>query len=100
MARQPDPALVAPPKEGFAYHPPAVSPLNDAAPLADGRWLAVGQLGERWLALPIDFDFYVALASLSGNQVMLLLINTVRDGVRGFIQKNPRLFRGRDKPED
>jgi DNA-binding FadR family transcriptional regulator len=33
----------------------------------------------------LDFDFYVAIASLSGNQVMLLLINTVRDGVRGFM---------------
>jgi GntR family transcriptional repressor for pyruvate dehydrogenase complex len=33
----------------------------------------------------IDFDFYVAIAQLSGNQVMLLLINTVRDGVRGFM---------------
>lgn len=33
----------------------------------------------------LDFDFYVALASLSGNQVMLLLINTVRDGVRNFM---------------
>ncbi|HWO17805.1 MAG TPA: FadR/GntR family transcriptional regulator [Kofleriaceae bacterium] len=33
----------------------------------------------------IDFDFYVAIAQLSGNQVMLLLINTVRDSVRGFM---------------
>ncbi len=33
----------------------------------------------------IDFDFYVAVAQLSGSQVMLLLINTVRDGVRGFM---------------
>src|SRR5512138_362917 len=33
----------------------------------------------------LDFDFYVAVAQLSGNQVMLLLINTVRDGVRGFM---------------
>ncbi|MGN6107149.1 MAG: FadR/GntR family transcriptional regulator [Kofleriaceae bacterium] len=33
----------------------------------------------------LDFDFYVAIAQLSGNQVMLLLINTVRDGVRGFM---------------
>ena len=33
----------------------------------------------------LDFEFYVALAQLSGNQVMLLLINTVRDGVRGFL---------------
>jgi len=33
----------------------------------------------------LDFDFYVALAQLSGNQVCLLLINTVRDGVRGFM---------------
>jgi DNA-binding FadR family transcriptional regulator len=33
----------------------------------------------------LDFDFYVAIASMSGNQVMLLLINTVRDGVRGFL---------------
>jgi len=33
----------------------------------------------------LDFDFYVALAALAKNQVMLLLINTVRDGVRGFM---------------
>src|SRR5687768_1926517 len=33
----------------------------------------------------LDFDFYVAIASMSGNQVMLLLINTVRVGVRGFM---------------
>ncbi len=32
----------------------------------------------------LDFDFYVALAQATGNQVMLLLINTVRDGVRSF----------------
>lgn len=32
----------------------------------------------------LDFEFYVALAQLTGNQVMLLLINTVRDGVQGF----------------
>ncbi|MFN0251684.1 MAG: FadR/GntR family transcriptional regulator [Kofleriaceae bacterium] len=32
----------------------------------------------------LDFEFYVALAQLCGNQVMLLLINTVRDGVRNF----------------
>ncbi|HWU86827.1 MAG TPA: FadR/GntR family transcriptional regulator [Kofleriaceae bacterium] len=33
----------------------------------------------------LDFDFYVAVAQLSGNQVMLLLINTVREGVRSFM---------------
>ena len=33
----------------------------------------------------LDFDFYVALAAMCGNQVMLLLINTVRDSVRGFM---------------
>ncbi len=33
----------------------------------------------------LDFDFYVAVAQMSGNQVMLLLINTVRDGVKGFM---------------
>jgi GntR family transcriptional regulator, transcriptional repressor for pyruvate dehydrogenase complex len=33
----------------------------------------------------LDFDFYVAVAQMSGNQVMLLLINTVRDGVRNFM---------------
>ncbi|MFT3695050.1 MAG: FadR/GntR family transcriptional regulator [Kofleriaceae bacterium] len=33
----------------------------------------------------LDFDFYVALAGICGNQVMLLLINTVRDGVRNFM---------------
>jgi DNA-binding FadR family transcriptional regulator len=33
----------------------------------------------------LDFDFYVAIAQMSGNQVMLLLVNTVRDAVRGFL---------------
>ncbi|HUJ59228.1 MAG TPA: FadR/GntR family transcriptional regulator [Kofleriaceae bacterium] len=33
----------------------------------------------------LDFDFYVAIAAMCGNQVMLLLINTVRDGVRNFM---------------
>jgi GntR family transcriptional regulator, transcriptional repressor for pyruvate dehydrogenase complex len=33
----------------------------------------------------LDFEFYVVMASLSGNQVMLLLINTVREGVRSFM---------------
>lgn len=33
----------------------------------------------------LDFEFYVALAAACGNQVMLLLINTVRDGVRNFM---------------
>jgi len=33
----------------------------------------------------LDFDFYVAIAAMSANQVMLLLINTVRDGVRNFM---------------
>jgi GntR family transcriptional regulator, transcriptional repressor for pyruvate dehydrogenase complex len=32
-----------------------------------------------------DFDFYVALTHISGNQVVVLLINTVRDGVRSFM---------------
>jgi GntR family transcriptional regulator, transcriptional repressor for pyruvate dehydrogenase complex len=33
----------------------------------------------------LDFEFYVALAAMCGNQVMLLLLNTVRDGVRNFM---------------
>lgn len=32
----------------------------------------------------LDFEFYVALAAMCGNQVMSLLLNTVRDAVRGF----------------
>jgi DNA-binding FadR family transcriptional regulator len=32
----------------------------------------------------LDFEFYIALAAMCGNQVMLLLLNTVRDTVRGF----------------
>jgi GntR family transcriptional repressor for pyruvate dehydrogenase complex len=33
----------------------------------------------------IDFDFYIELAHIAGNQVMMLLLNTVRDGVRSFL---------------
>jgi GntR family transcriptional repressor for pyruvate dehydrogenase complex len=33
----------------------------------------------------VDFDFYVAMTAMTGNQVMGLLINTVREGVRTFM---------------
>lgn len=33
----------------------------------------------------LDFEFYVALTQAAGNQVMGLLINTVRDGVRSYM---------------
>jgi len=36
--------------------------------------------------LEADFDFYVTLCQLTGNQVMVLLINTVRDGVRSYME--------------
>lgn len=60
---------------------------------ADAEGLArLRALAERAAVAPgalelfeLDFDFYVAIAQLSGNQVMLLLINTVRDSVRGFM---------------
>jgi GntR family transcriptional repressor for pyruvate dehydrogenase complex len=49
--------------------------------LADKADAATGALE----LIEVDFDFYVAVAQASGNQVMLLLINTVRDGVRNFM---------------
>src|SRR5215204_1577389 len=58
-------------KDGFAK-------LRALADKADGVTSAL-ELFE------LDFDFYVGIAHLSGNQVMLLLINTVRDGVRNFM---------------
>jgi len=54
--------------------------LGKLRALADRADQATGALE----LFDLDFDFYVALASMSGNQVMLLLINTVRDGVRNF----------------
>jgi GntR family transcriptional repressor for pyruvate dehydrogenase complex len=33
----------------------------------------------------LDFEFYVAMTQAAGNQVMGLLINTVRDGVRSYM---------------
>ena len=33
-----------------------------------------------------DFEFYVLLTQLTGNQVMVLLINTVREGVRSYME--------------
>jgi GntR family transcriptional repressor for pyruvate dehydrogenase complex len=46
---------------------------------------AAGQAATAALELfEIDFDFYVALTQLTGNQVMVLLINTVREGVRSY----------------
>ncbi len=32
----------------------------------------------------LDFDFYIALTGATGNQLMSLLINTVRDGMRAY----------------
>ena len=55
-----------------------VAKLRGLADRADAATTA-GELFE------LDFDFYVATAQLAGNQVMLLLINTVRDSVRSFL---------------
>src|SRR3954468_10373444 len=60
---------------------------NDKVGLSKLRALAdrADQVASALELFELDFDFYVAIAQLSGNQVMLLLINTVRDGVRGFM---------------
>jgi DNA-binding FadR family transcriptional regulator len=62
------------------------------SPTADGGLAKLRELADRadkvtsaLELFEVDFDFYVAVAQLSGNQVMLLLINTVRDGVRSFM---------------
>jgi hypothetical protein len=34
---------------GWHYHPPEVSEAVDGHRMADGRWLVVGELGERWV---------------------------------------------------
>lgn len=62
-------------------------PGNGAESLAKLRDLAdrADKVAGALELFEIDFDFYVAVAQLSGNQVMLLLINTVRDGVRTFM---------------
>ena len=44
----------------------------------------------------LDFEFYVAIAAMCGNQVMLLLINTVRDGVRNFVPLLANLTAGHE----
>jgi GntR family transcriptional repressor for pyruvate dehydrogenase complex len=53
------------------------------------RLRALADKADRTTAAPelfeLDFDFYVAIAQMSHNQVMLLLVNTVRDSVRGFL---------------
>jgi DNA-binding FadR family transcriptional regulator len=65
----------------------ARSTVNAAEGLAKLRELAdrADQAAGALELFEIDFDFYVAVSQLSGNQVMLLLINTVRDGVRSFM---------------
>ncbi len=55
-----------------------LSKLKALADKADGVTNAVE-------LFDLDFEFYVALAAMCGNQVMLLLINTVRDGVKNFM---------------
>jgi DNA-binding FadR family transcriptional regulator len=61
--------------------------VRDQAGLGKLRALAdrADQVTSALELFDLDFDFYVGVAQLSGNQVMLLLINTVRDGVRGFL---------------
>ncbi len=51
---EPAPRVVEPPlARGWRYHPPAWD-IHDRVLLDDGSWLFVGELGERWLALPAD----------------------------------------------
>ena len=41
------------PASGWHYHPPEMAEVRAGWPLADGRWLLVGDLGERWLTEPL-----------------------------------------------
>ncbi len=61
----------------FRAAPDAVARLTTLAEKAD----AAASPTE---VFEIDFEFYVALTQVSGNQVMGLLIYTVREGVRSF----------------
>jgi GntR family transcriptional repressor for pyruvate dehydrogenase complex len=56
-------------------------PLTRLRALADKADAATSALE----LFELDFEFYVALTQVSGNQVMGLLINTVRDGVKSFM---------------
>ena len=56
-----------------------IARLREVAGRADGTTTAL-ELFEA------DFDFYVTLTQLTGNQVMVLLINTVREGVRSYME--------------
>ena len=60
-----------------------------ATPETIARLEAVAERAERTANMldlfDLDFEFYVALTQAAGNQVMTLLINTVRDGVRSYM---------------
>ncbi len=60
-----------------------------ATPETIARLEAVADKAERSANMlelfELDFEFYVALTQAAGNQVMGLLINTVRDGVRSYM---------------
>jgi hypothetical protein len=45
-----------PPPTGWRYHPPKLARMHEALRLDAGRWLLVGELGERWLCEPIPGD--------------------------------------------
>ncbi len=40
-------------RAGWRYHPTEMSEILDGAPLPDGSWLLVGELGERWRTDPL-----------------------------------------------
>ena len=60
-----------------------------ATPDAIARLEQIADKAERTSSMldlfDLDFEFYVALTQAAGNQVMGLLINTVRDGVRSYM---------------
>jgi fatty acid metabolism transcriptional regulator FadR len=62
----------------FRAAPEAVSRLVALADKADGA-------ANPTEVFETDFEFYVALTQIAGNQVMGLLINTVREGVRSYM---------------
>ena len=43
----------APPPERWHYHPPELGNIEDGMRLPDGRWLLIGDGGERWLTEPL-----------------------------------------------
>jgi hypothetical protein len=73
------------PSAGWRYHPSEMGNIGAGWALPDGRWLLLGELGERWLTDPLDGKSKMYRARASAHRAPERISHLLRLSGRGWL---------------